>query len=81
VRAELLQGHDVTFDAIDDRHGSCAKSNAIPLARQARRKEDKVEIIQERANKAGELGWELVASAISGGYEMSSPIWCFKRPK
>jgi hypothetical protein len=43
-------------------------------------KDDDVKSIQERASQAGETGWELVASSLAGGHDMSSPIWCFKRP-
>ncbi len=43
-------------------------------------KDDSPESIQERANEAGRAGWELVSAALSGGADMSSPIWCFKRP-
>jgi hypothetical protein len=44
-------------------------------------KNDSVDSIQERANKAGKEGWELAASALSGGADVSSPIWCFKRQR
>ncbi len=42
-------------------------------------KSDDTSRIQERANKLGSQGWELASSALSGGADMSSPIWCFKR--
>ncbi len=32
----------------------------------------------QRANKLGNGGWEMAASALAGGADMSSPIWCFK---
>ncbi len=32
--------------------------------------------VMERANKMGQLGWELVTSAGTKG----STLWCFKRP-
>ena len=44
-------------------------------------KSDNVRRIQDEANRAGDAGWELAASALSGGSDMSSPIWCFKRPR
>jgi hypothetical protein len=43
--------------------------------------DDSPESIQERANGLGIKGWELASSALSGGANMSSPIWCFKRPR
>jgi hypothetical protein len=43
--------------------------------------DDSEDGIQARANKAGAAGWELASSALSGGADMSSPIWCFKRPR
>jgi hypothetical protein len=42
-------------------------------------KNDTPSEIQDKANDAGDEGWELAASALSGGADMSSPIWCFKR--
>jgi hypothetical protein len=44
-------------------------------------KNDSPPSIQEKANELGNDGWELAASALSGGADMSSPIWCFKRPR
>ena len=43
-------------------------------------KRDSPTRIQDQANELGSQGWELAASALSGGADMSSPIWCFKRP-
>ena len=43
-------------------------------------KEDDVTSISDIANRAGANGWELVASSLAGGHDLSSPIWCFKRP-
>ncbi len=42
-------------------------------------KDDSPHRIQEQANNLGNQGWELASSALSGGADMSSPIWCFKR--
>jgi hypothetical protein len=44
-------------------------------------KSDSTPTIQEKAEELGNSGWELAASALSGGADMSSPIWCFKRPR
>jgi hypothetical protein len=38
-----------------------------------------VEDLEVLANAAGREGWELAASALSGGSGTSSPVWCFKR--
>jgi hypothetical protein len=43
-------------------------------------KNDRPASIQEQANRFGAEGWELASSALSGGADVSSPIWCFKRP-
>ena len=43
-------------------------------------KDDGSRSIEKRGNDAGSKGWELAASALAGGADMSSPIWCFKRP-
>jgi hypothetical protein len=43
-------------------------------------KSDDVERIQDRASRLGAEGWELASSALAGGANTSSPIWCFKRP-
>ena len=42
-------------------------------------KDDGVDSIQNTANEIGKQGWELASSSLSGGADMSSPIWCFKR--
>jgi len=42
-------------------------------------KDDSVDSIQETANAIGREGWEMASSSLSGGANMSSPIWCFKR--
>ncbi len=44
-------------------------------------KDDDPERIQQRATDLGGQGWELTSAALSGGADMSSPIWCFKRPR
>ena len=43
-------------------------------------KNDDAEEVRAIANRVGADGFELAASALSGGADMSSPIWCFKRP-
>jgi hypothetical protein len=43
-------------------------------------KDDNPSSIEQRANQMGHYGFELGASALAGGHDMSSPIWCFKRP-
>ena len=42
-------------------------------------KDDDVESIQETANAVGREGWEMTGRSLTGGHDMSSPIWCFKR--
>jgi hypothetical protein len=39
-----------------------------------------IDDLEVLANAAGREGWELAASALSGGSGTSSPVWCFKRP-
>jgi hypothetical protein len=43
-------------------------------------KNDDAEEVRDIANRVGADGFELAASSLSGGADMSSPIWCFKRP-
>ena len=44
-------------------------------------KDDSVYSIQHRANIVGKDGWEMAAGSLAGGADVSSPIWCFKRPR